>query len=90
MHQILHFLKDFFFPYSICIIIGQTEENGQEVTKILHQYTADKLSCFGELALMYVGWVISYVDLSFSIFLWFSYHGVCYILWNAKNKLVDS
>lgn len=55
------------FPYSIFIIFGQTEENGEEVTKILHQYTKDKLSCFGELALMYVWWVISVVVLSFHI-----------------------
>ncbi|KAJ4770180.1 Protein kinase family protein [Rhynchospora pubera] len=29
------------------------EENGTEITKVLHQYTAEKLSSFGELALMY-------------------------------------
>ncbi|KAF3333162.1 protein phosphatase 2C and cyclic nucleotide-binding/kinase domain-containing protein isoform X1 [Carex littledalei] len=29
------------------------EENGKEITKVLHQYTAEKLSSFGELALMY-------------------------------------
>jgi hypothetical protein len=30
------------------------EEDGKEVSKVLHRYTADKLSSFGELALMWV------------------------------------
>lgn len=39
------------------------DEDGKEVTKILHQYTAEKLSSFGELALMYVA-TADYVSLS--------------------------
>ncbi|XP_052143339.1 protein phosphatase 2C and cyclic nucleotide-binding/kinase domain-containing protein isoform X1 [Oryza glaberrima] len=35
------------------VLAIQQEEDGKEVTKVLHRYTADKLSSFGELALMY-------------------------------------
>uniref|UniRef100_A0A0D9YQG7 protein-serine/threonine phosphatase n=1 Tax=Oryza glumipatula TaxID=40148 RepID=A0A0D9YQG7_9ORYZ len=34
-------------------VLAIQEEDGKEVTKVLHRYTADKLSSFGELALMY-------------------------------------
>ncbi|WOL02195.1 protein phosphatase 2C and cyclic nucleotide-binding/kinase domain-containing protein isoform X2 [Canna indica] len=34
-------------------VLAIQEEDGKEVTKSLHRYTADKLSSFGELALMY-------------------------------------
>ncbi|KAF0932343.1 hypothetical protein E2562_010290 [Oryza meyeriana var. granulata] len=34
-------------------VLAVQEEDGKEVTKVLHRYTADKLSSFGELALMY-------------------------------------
>jgi hypothetical protein len=34
------------------LIYMQQEEDGKETTKVLHHYTADKLSSFGELALM--------------------------------------
>jgi hypothetical protein len=34
------------------LIYMEQEENGKEITKVLHRYTADKLSSFGELALM--------------------------------------
>ncbi|XP_020099469.1 protein phosphatase 2C and cyclic nucleotide-binding/kinase domain-containing protein isoform X2 [Ananas comosus] len=34
-------------------VLAIQEENGTEVTKILHRYTAEKQSSFGELALMY-------------------------------------
>ena len=33
-------------------VLAMQEEDGKEVTKVLHRYTADKLSSFGELALM--------------------------------------
>lgn len=33
------------------VFATQEEKNG-EVPRILHRYTAEKLSCFGELALM--------------------------------------
>lgn len=47
------------------------EEDGKEVTKVLHRYTADKLSSFGELALM---WDI-YIHICFSYIL--SVYGYC-------------
>ncbi|XP_042461506.1 protein phosphatase 2C and cyclic nucleotide-binding/kinase domain-containing protein-like isoform X1 [Zingiber officinale] len=34
-------------------VVAIQEEEGKEVTKVLHRYTAEKLSSFGELALMY-------------------------------------
>jgi hypothetical protein len=34
------------------LIYMEQEEDGKEITKVLHRYTADKLSSFGELALM--------------------------------------
>ncbi|KAG1335056.1 protein phosphatase 2C and cyclic nucleotide-binding/kinase domain-containing protein [Cocos nucifera] len=34
-------------------VLATQEEDGKEVTKVLHHYTAEKLSSFGELALMY-------------------------------------
>lgn len=34
-------------------VLAMQEEDGKEVTKVLHRYIADKLSSFGELALMY-------------------------------------
>ncbi|KAL5211672.1 hypothetical protein ABZP36_022519 [Zizania latifolia] len=34
-------------------VLAIQEEDGKEVIKVLHRYTADKLSSFGELALMY-------------------------------------
>ncbi|CAL9121031.1 unnamed protein product [Musa acuminata var. zebrina] len=34
-------------------VLAVQDEDGKEVTKVLHQYTAEKLSSFGELALMY-------------------------------------
>ncbi|KAM0869882.1 hypothetical protein ACQ4PT_040389 [Festuca glaucescens] len=34
-------------------VLAIQEEDGKEVSKVLHRYTADKLSSFGELALMY-------------------------------------
>ncbi|MQM20593.1 hypothetical protein Taro_053617 [Colocasia esculenta] len=35
------------------VFAAQEEENGKEVIRVLHTYTAEKLSSFGELALMY-------------------------------------
>uniref|UniRef100_A0A1D1YQF2 protein-serine/threonine phosphatase n=1 Tax=Anthurium amnicola TaxID=1678845 RepID=A0A1D1YQF2_9ARAE len=35
------------------VLAIQEEENGKEVIRVLHKYTAEKLSSFGELALMY-------------------------------------
>lgn len=35
------------------VLATQSDENGKEVTRVLHQYTAEKMSSFGELALMY-------------------------------------
>ncbi|XP_078431849.1 protein phosphatase 2C and cyclic nucleotide-binding/kinase domain-containing protein [Wolffia australiana] len=35
------------------VFATQVEDGGQEVIKVLHKYTAKKLSSFGELALMY-------------------------------------
>ncbi|OEL15911.1 Protein phosphatase 2C and cyclic nucleotide-binding/kinase domain-containing protein [Dichanthelium oligosanthes] len=34
-------------------VLAIQEEDGKEITKVLHRYTADKLSSFGELALMH-------------------------------------
>ncbi|XP_026658591.2 protein phosphatase 2C and cyclic nucleotide-binding/kinase domain-containing protein isoform X3 [Phoenix dactylifera] len=34
-------------------VLATQEEDGKEVTKVLHRYTAEKLSSFGELSLMY-------------------------------------
>ncbi|TVU32563.1 hypothetical protein EJB05_24296, partial [Eragrostis curvula] len=34
-------------------VLAIQEEDGREMTKVLHRYTADKLSSFGELALMH-------------------------------------
>ncbi|XP_062218850.1 protein phosphatase 2C and cyclic nucleotide-binding/kinase domain-containing protein isoform X2 [Phragmites australis] len=34
-------------------VLAIQEEDGKEMTKVLHRYTADKLSSFGELALMH-------------------------------------
>ncbi|KAL6629488.1 hypothetical protein ACP70R_029253 [Stipagrostis hirtigluma subsp. patula] len=34
-------------------VLAIQEENGKAITKVLHRYTADKLSSFGELALMH-------------------------------------
>ncbi|KAL6877496.1 hypothetical protein ACP4OV_012711 [Aristida adscensionis] len=34
-------------------VLAIQEEGGKEITKVLHRYTADKLSSFGELALMH-------------------------------------
>ncbi|CAN6251208.1 unnamed protein product [Urochloa humidicola] len=34
-------------------VLAIQEEDGNEITKVLHRYTADKLSSFGELALMH-------------------------------------
>lgn len=34
-------------------VLAIQEEDGREITKVLHRYTADKLSSFGELALMH-------------------------------------
>lgn len=34
-------------------VLANQEEDGKVVTKVLHRYTADKLSSFGELALMH-------------------------------------
>ncbi|EES04932.1 protein phosphatase 2C and cyclic nucleotide-binding/kinase domain-containing protein [Sorghum bicolor] len=34
-------------------VLAIQEENGKEITKVLHRYTSDKLSSFGELALMH-------------------------------------
>lgn len=34
-------------------VLAIQEEDGKEMTKVLHRYTADKQSSFGELALMY-------------------------------------
>lgn len=47
------------------------EEEGKEFTKILHRYTAEKLSSFGELALMYVMALNYYIlVISFSPAVW--------------------
>ncbi|GJM90877.1 hypothetical protein PR202_ga07198 [Eleusine coracana subsp. coracana] len=39
--------------YEVLAIQMQQEEDGKEMTKVLHRYTAEKLSSFGELALMH-------------------------------------